>query len=443
MPDFISINNLSFTCEQRTDFAPSGINNFLQSTENRVFKLRSILEIQDDWQEHWEVLSPGERKRCQIGVALYQNSFMLAVDEPSNHLDYTSKKVLYDALRTYNGIGLLVSHDRDLLDNLCTHTLFIDPPKIDLRSCTYDVAALERERENKANIRSSQLAKQKVNKLKKMVHRQQQKAQQSDRRVSKRKVGVRDHDAKSKIDQARLSGKDAAAGKIKKRLQTQLDKSMARQQTIKYKKESVIGISFSENRSKKSFPIIIPPGIVSLGSEKTLHFPELILQYGDKIGVRGSNGSGKSTFIEYFLETAHLSHGDIIYIPQEISLDQSKDMIKRIHNYDKETKGKIMTLISRLGSDPIHVIETTIPSPGEVRKLMLAEGIMLNPGLIIMDEPTNHMDLPSIQCVEDALKECPCTQLLVSHDQVFLNNIVFEYWTFSDVSKKGVRIFVS
>ena len=121
---------------------------------------------------------------------------------------------------------------------------------------------------------------------------------------------------------------------------------------------------------------------------------------------------------------------------------QSKDMLKRIAVYNNEAKGKIMTLISRLGSDPKHVIETTIPSPGEVRKLLLAEGIMLNPGLIIMDEPTNHMDLPSIECVENALKECPCAQLLVSHDPVFLNNIVFEYWTFSDVSSDEFKISV-
>lgn len=291
-------------------------------------------------------------------------------------------------------------------------------------------------------MESASVFKQEVKKLKRKVQHQQQKAQQSDQRASKKGLNIRDHDAKAKIDGARLSGKDAIAGKIKRRLQTQLNKSLDRKEKIKFKKESAIGISFSENLSKKSFPIITPAGKISLGPVRSIRFPELAIHYGDKIGIRGNNGSGKSTFIEYFLKRRPLSENQIIYIPQEISLIQSKEMIKRISDYDNEAKGKIMTLISRLGSDPKHVIETSIPSPGEIRKLMLAERIMLNPGLIIMDEPTNHMDLPSIECVENALKECSCSQLLVSHDSVFLKNIVFEYWTFSDVSADEFKILV-
>ncbi|MCK4819744.1 ABC-F family ATP-binding cassette domain-containing protein [bacterium] len=445
IPDTGSLNlpRLTYYCEQRTDFIPSGLKDFLQSTENRAFKIRAALEIQEEWEKRWDVLSHGERKRCQISVALYQNPSLLAIDEPSNHLDYTSKMVLLNALRSYNGVGILVSHDRELLDNLCNHTLFLVPPNIDLRNCSYSIAAHELERENAASMRADQLARQEVKKLKKKVNQQREKARQADRQISKGKVSIRDHDAKAKKDLARLTGKDAVAGKIQKRLQTQLYKSIDLQQKIKFNKETKLGISFRESKGKKIFPIIIPPGRISLGPEKILRFPELTIRYGDKIGISGNNGSGKSTFIEYLLKTAHLSGSEVIYIPQEISVEQSKAMIRRVQNFKNETKGKMMTLICRLGSDPKHLIETTIPSPGEVRKLLLAEGIMLNPGLIIMDEPTNHMDLPSIQCVEDALKKCQCAQLLVSHDQVFLENIVFEYWSFSNVSKEEFRIVVN
>jgi ATPase subunit of ABC transporter with duplicated ATPase domains len=100
----------------------------------------------------------------------------------------------------------------------------------------------------------------------------------------------------------------------------------------------------------------------------------------------------------------------------------------------------MMIIISRLGSDPHRILETEIPSPGEVRKLMLAEGILKNPGIIIMDEPTNHMDLPSIECVEQALIETDCTQLLVSHDRIFLKNTVSGYWLFTENDKNKIRI---
>jgi ATPase subunit of ABC transporter with duplicated ATPase domains len=444
IPDTLQpdLPHFSHYCEQRTDEVPTELPSLLKSTEKRAYKILADLEIRSEWGEMWNVLSHGERKRIQIGVALYEDPDLLAIDEPSNHLDAKSKQILFQALKSFKGIGLLVSHDRGLLDILCSHTLFIEPPTIDLRSSSYNISVKERQRENLTKIRSSQLAQQEVKKLQRKVHQQHLKAQQSDRRVSKRGVNIRDHDAKSKIDNARYSGKDALDGKIKRRLQTQLNKSIERKAQIKFKKEYVTGISFSQNKAKNKFPLIVTSAKISLGPIKSLSFPELILNYGDKIGLRGNNGYGKSTFIEYFIKTFSLPDGQIIYIPQEISVSQSKNMIDRVHRYNPETKGRIMTLISRLGSDPKHLMETTIPSPGEVRKLLLAEGIMLNPGLIIMDEPTNHMDLPSIQCVEDALKECSCTQLLVSHDHVFLKNTVFEYWTFSDVSPNEIKISV-
>jgi ATPase subunit of ABC transporter with duplicated ATPase domains len=87
-----------------------------------------------------------------------------------------------------------------------------------------------------------------------------------------------------------------------------------------------------------------------------------------------------------------------------------------------------MNIVSRLGSRPQRLLETTEPSPGEVRKLLLALGITRAPHLIIMDEPTNHLDLPSIQCLEAALRECPCGLVLVSHDQYFLDRLTTIRW---------------
>jgi macrolide transport system ATP-binding/permease protein len=77
-----------------------------------------------------------------------------------------------------------------------------------------------------------------------------------------------------------------------------------------------------------------------------------------------------------------------------------------------EELGRVMNVVSRLGSRPARLLETTNPSPGELRKLRLALGLARTPHLIVMDEPTNHLDLPSIECLEDALAACPCGLLL-------------------------------
>ena len=88
-----------------------------------------------------------------------------------------------------------------------------------------------------------------------------------------------------------------------------------------------------------------------------------------------------------------------------------------------------MTSVSRLGSRPGRLITSEQPSPGEIRKIMLALGVVRGPHLIVMDEPTNHMDLPSIGCVEEALAEAPCALLLVSHDRRFLDALAEWAWT--------------
>jgi ATPase subunit of ABC transporter with duplicated ATPase domains len=93
--------------------------------------------------------------------------------------------------------------------------------------------------------------------------------------------------------------------------------------------------------------------------------------------------------------------------------------------------GKLMTIVSALGSDPKRMLDSEQPSPGEIRKLLLAMGILREPWLIVMDEPTNHLDLPSIEALEQALAECPCGLLLVSHDQDFLDSLATTEWHLS------------
>lgn len=86
-----------------------------------------------------------------------------------------------------------------------------------------------------------------------------------------------------------------------------------------------------------------------------------------------------------------------------------------------EKLGRMMTVVSRLGSRPHRLLDSVEPSPGEIRKILLATGIANMPYLIVMDKPTNHLDLPSIECLQHALTDYPCGLLLVSHDQLFLD----------------------
>ena len=109
----------------------------VNSLERDAIKLIAELHIDSGWIDRWKSLSHGERKRAQIAVALWLDPVVLAVDEPTNHIDADARKLLREALRNFRGVGLLVSHDRELLDELCGQCLFIDPPEAVMPDLTF------------------------------------------------------------------------------------------------------------------------------------------------------------------------------------------------------------------------------------------------------------------------------------------------------------------
>ena len=111
-------------CAQRTDHAPTALNDLLQDYDAAAYALRGKLGVEDDFLERWNVLSHGERKRAQIACALWLQPDVLAIDEPTNHIDMAARQMLLDSVKRFSGVGLIVSHDRDLLDDLCDQCLW-------------------------------------------------------------------------------------------------------------------------------------------------------------------------------------------------------------------------------------------------------------------------------------------------------------------------------
>ena len=118
---------------QRTDAPPDDWLAFMDSWDPAAMDARALLGVEPEWADRWDSLSHGERKRAQIAAALWRRPDVLALDEPTNHLDAHAKGVLLAALKSFHGVGLLVSHDRDFLDELCSQCLFIFPPRIVMR----------------------------------------------------------------------------------------------------------------------------------------------------------------------------------------------------------------------------------------------------------------------------------------------------------------------
>lgn len=430
----------AYYLEQRTDTEPRTLAGLLFDYDASAVEIRTGLGITRSWYDRWDTLSQGERKRAQIGCALYAGPAALLVDEPGNHLDAESREWLITALRRFDGVGLIVSHDREMLDALCDSIAFIEPPSVVKRAGTYSSASVERARELEHARREYVQAKREERRLKKEYVRRGEEASRADALRSKKGLAPRDHDARAKKNLARLTGRDGIAGKLARIMDVRLERASDLAASLRPAKDHRLGIWLEGERSGRSFVISLPESAISLGDGRVLRTPALAVGRNEHIGLTGRNGTGKTTLVRRIMDTHELSPDRVIYIPQEIDASSSRECLEDVLRLDNRELGMLMTIIRRLNSDPARLFETALPSPGEIRKLLLARGILHRPHLIVMDEPTNHLDLPSIECLEAALADCPIALLLVSHDMRFLSRCVGSRWIFEDEDDGSISV---
>ncbi len=414
-------------CPQRTDEPMPELAELLQAQDGDAYTIRGKLEIEDDFLERWDTLSHGERKRAQIAACLWMRPQLLAVDEPTNHLDAEAKGMVQTALRSYSGIGLLVSHDRDLLDALCSHSLFLDPPRVELRAGGYTTGQTEREREAKALLEQKRMAVQDRRRLEREMAERRTRQRRADTSRSKRGIARKDHDAKEKIDRGRVT--DGGAGKSLRQLEGRIRHAAEREASWVVARRRKTGISLSGETSQRNNLFQMDACRLSLGEERALEVPDLWMRPADRVALIGPNGAGKTTLLEHILSATDLPEEERLVIPQEIDADASARVLKEAQEMSPQTLGAAMTWVSQLGSDPEQLLSSRLPSPGEVRKLLLAIHLAEEPCLIVMDEPTNHMDIPSIEALEAALTEYRGGLLLVSHDLRFLRRLTTTTWS--------------
>ncbi|MDR0311569.1 MAG: ATP-binding cassette domain-containing protein [Acidobacteriota bacterium] len=414
-------------CEQRTDSAPDGLRDLLDDWRPEAQRLNQTLGLRPDWACRWETLSHGERKRAQIAVMLHQNPGLLAVDEPTNHLDHKAAKQVWQALKLFQGIGLLVSHDRELLDDLCGQCLFLTPPGTVLRPGGYSEGATEAKKEALAAQRRLTKASREVARLQKEFYIRREQTNKAERQRSKRGIPRKDRDAKAKVDAARVA--DSGSGQRMRQVEGRLELAIEKRSEIKKKREFSLGISIGGAQAQKRILVSLEEQRIPLGDDNYLWIPALFIQSDDRIGIQGPNGAGKSTLVRRIADGFGRTSHKIAYIPQEIDAARSRRVLEDFLKLPNDRLGRAMTLVRRLGSDPARLLQSAEPSPGELRKLLIAACIQDDPNILILDEPTNHMDLPSIECLENALEDCPMALLMVSHDRRFLGKLAKQIWT--------------
>ncbi len=430
----ISFSGEAFYCPQEAYDIPDNLYNAFWSQDNETRKFFSMLHVSEDMLERYDTLSGGEKKRIQIACALAEKPSVLLLDEPTNHLDKETSQLILNTLKTFSGIGIVVSHNRSFSDSLCTRTIYLFNEAENFsggKNCVafqdYPCSLSKALELRKSNAASSNAEWEKLNSKAASEKRKAQKLQEeiarSKSRLSKKSFDHNDHDTQAKIDLARISGKDRSQGDAKAHLATQLSRTQQQRDSISRALKRKEGFSVSGTDFSK--PINIEETCLKAGSY-TIEIPRLEIKPREKFSLTGINGSGKTLFISHVISILQKSGRiqEVMYLPQEISPDMQNQILSEFKSLDEAQKGEVLSTLYRLGSSPKNFSQETLAaSPGELRKLMIAISICKPLSLLILDEPTNHMDITSTIALEDALSQVECAMLIVSHDSSFLEKI--------------------
>ena len=423
-------------CRQDIQSPPGNMNELFSSHSIRAFRLLERLSLNAEMAERWNTLSLGERKKIQIAAALFAEPDILCIDEPTNHLDASGRVLLEAELRSFRGIGVLVSHDRELLDRLCGQCLFLENGNAVLRSGNFSTGREQGKIELENRLDSIQQMKRKLRRDKLELQRRREKEQQARNKDCKRKLDRHDHDNKGKIDAARISGRDRKQGDLAKLQRSTVERTEAGLDMLGKAKIHEFGLKIPYGEySSKNILLDMPSGCLPLGAAR-LEYPALSIGSHDRIALTGDNGAGKSTLLRRMLGELKLNQNEYLYMPQELNDVMTSKIHRELQTMPRDAYSKVMNVVASLGSRPERVLDSTRCSPGEWRKLFFGLGVLRKVHLIVLDEPTNHLDLPSIECLEAALAECSSSLLLIRHDMIFLKKLCRIHWEISPDESK-------
>jgi len=432
---------LAYYCAQDATEPPRLLEDFAYVYDARSLRIRRELGIEDDWPWRYETLSGGQRKMVQIACALWSAPDVLVLDEPTNHVDASARAAIGRVLGGFSGIGILISHDRELLDALCSQCLFMGTGGAVLRPGGYSDATAQAELEGQTLLRQRDRAKREQKRIAREAQRRREEASRTASRRSGRNIATGDNDARFRLRQAIVSGKDGVAGRLSARMEARLERANAEVEGIRLEKHYDAEVWVDSRPSRRPVVLEFPQQSLTLGESKALRTPSLHVGHCDHVALVGDNGCGKTTLVKALVHSL-AERGRCLYIPQEPDAATKRAAIERLTGLNNEQRGRVLSIVARLNSRPERMLEGEKISPGEMRKLMLALGVLDRPELIVMDEPTNHLDIGSIRALEGLLRGYPGALLLVSHDAALLAATTSITWRIKPETEGTLRLVV-
>lgn len=378
------------------------------NTEEKLAKICTGLKFTQNFlDKEFNLLSGGEKTTVILGKLLMDNPDILLLDEPTNHLDMDSIEWLERYLNNYDGIVIIVSHDRYFLDNVVSKIIEIE----DMESKTY-----------KGNY--SSYVKQKEEKLLEQMH----KYKEQQKEIKSMESTIKDlRDWAIRADNSKFFKRAAS---MEKRLERMKSNEDAQKPKIENK---TMKLNF-KNSERSGEETIKAKGLCKSYIDKVIfNEADLLINFKERVALVGPNGSGKTTFLKMLLGEEAPDKGTVElganvkvgYLPQVITFDNEeytviqafRDDISILEGQAREYLSKFMFF----GNSVFKKVKAL--SGGERIRLKLSMLLYEDINLLILDEPTNHLDIDSIETLEEALEEFKGTIFFISHDRYFINKI--------------------
>ncbi len=410
-------------CPQRAERREACVDRFCAALDGVSQRLRGELELHPAQLERWDTLSPGERKRWQIGAALAGQPDVLLLDEPTNHLDAAARELLTRALWRFAGVGVLVSHDRALLSGLTTRTLRCHAGELRGYGGPYETAKRSWEQEERARDEAWDRLRGEQRKLRRRLQTGREK-----RRSQMRTSGSMSEASSAFKSMPRRNATMSLAREMRK-TGASLDRVGEKLSEFRFDRELGRSLFVGFRPAQKPQLLALRADAVNAGEYTVLRQVDVQLRRDDRVRVTGPNGAGKTTLVEAMLAASPGAEQHILYLPQEIPSPRELEILERVRGLPSDERGNVLTVLAALGVDPERMLASRRPSPGEARKLLLALGMGRHCHGMVLDEPTNHLDLPSVERLERALAAYPGALLVVTHDAEFARACTNSEWS--------------